>query len=90
MLVLIQHDVSTGRYHPAYYLLAPFPGELTSPTRYKSKAHHPEGFHDLPSARAHAEELASQLGLEQSYFEVRERPEAGPDIVLRAAPPESQ
>lgn len=57
--VLIQ--LADGRYHPAYYVLAPFPGGVTTPARWKSRGHHTEGFATEAEAQAHCAELAKQI-----------------------------
>lgn len=83
-VIRIQHAVDTGRYHAAYYRLAPFPGSVTSPARYKSVGHHTTGADTLESAQTHAAALAVELGVAvpAEGFSVEDIPEAGPDILV--------
>lgn len=81
--VLIQRDSKTARFHPAYYRFYPFPGGVSSPTRYKSVGHHTLGFESYLDAHTNAIELANKLGVSiDQGFKVREVEEAGPDILL--------
>ena len=54
-VLCILHDVNTGRYHPAFFEEAPFPGPVadvraTTIVRLKSKMHHTGGFATLAEA----------------------------------------
>lgn len=83
--IRIQHAEDTGRYHPAYYHLAPFPGTAeTTAVRYKSGGHHAAGFSDLDAAQENAARLAAELDVTvpSDGFPVREMAEAGADVLL--------
>jgi hypothetical protein len=79
--VRIQHAQDTGLYHPAWYALAPFPGGITKPLRFKSKGHHTQGFTDLTEAEVNARKLADELSASRE-FDVIELDSAGPHIFL--------
>lgn len=61
--IAIQHDVSTGLYHPTIYRWSPLPGPEhdEKPDRYVSFGHHTTGFDDLEEAQAHAAEQRSKV-----------------------------
>lgn len=79
--VLIQ--LADGRYHPAYYVLSPFPGGVTTPARWKSRGHHTEGFATEAEAQAHCAELAKTLAAtEAGNYGIVELDAPGPHIFL--------
>jgi hypothetical protein len=81
--VAIQQAMDTGRFHPALYLLAPFPG---GGARYTSRMHHTEGFERVEDAQVKARELAEEMGAPvQGPFGVIAIETAGPDVLLREA-----
>lgn len=82
--IVIQHAEDTGRYHPAYYRYAPFPGTEQPVVRYKSAGHHTAGFDNLPAAQESAADLAAKLdvAVPADGFPVREMTEVGADILL--------
>lgn len=89
-VVQIQHDQTTGRFHPAYYALAPLPGPASADAkflRYKSRGHHTTGFETLEEAQQDSLPVAAHLAVEapEEGFPVREMPEAGVDVLLIAA-----
>lgn len=85
-LVLVQHAADTGRFHPAAYVLAPFPGPGPDPiARYKSTMHHTEGFDTAEAAGNEIESLCEKLGADRQQVTVREVDTAGADIVIGAA-----
>lgn len=46
-------NTATGKFHPYAWRLAPFPGNVTRPARYKSIGHHTAGFDTLDDAKAY-------------------------------------
>lgn len=92
-VLLIQHDLTTGRYHPAAYEEKPMPGpirqvsEMTT-VRLKSKMHHTQGFGTLEEARQYLlDDLATKIEVPEGNVwpdEERLRPveAAGPDVLI--------
>jgi hypothetical protein len=89
MKVIIQHDTSSGLYHPAVYLLAPLPGKRATPQRYESVNYHTLGFTGIGEAQNEARNIANKL-LELEFpvdipptgFPVHELEEAGVDVFV--------
>lgn len=82
-IVVIQKASDTGRFHPALYAPAPFPGEmLPSVTRYKSRMHHTEGFETESEAWSKARDLAEQVDADPGLIHVLDLLEAGPDVLI--------
>lgn len=82
-IVVVQHALDTERFHPAYYRLAPLPGPGPHPvTRYKSRAHHPEGFETLEAAEPEIARLCEAFGVGRETVRLIAIPQAGPDILL--------
>lgn len=84
--VLIQHALSTGRFHPAWYRESPLPGGVTHPRRFKSGGHHTEGYATAEEAQAGARSLASRLPfwvrVPEDGFPIRQLREPGADILI--------
>ena len=70
----ILHDVTTGRYHVAFFEETPFPGAIpnvedTKVVRLKSKMHHTSGAATLEEAKRHLDELVQRIELpEENIF----------------------
>jgi hypothetical protein len=65
-VLCILHDQTTGRFHPAFFEEAPFPGprpdlEDLKVVRLKSKMHHTEGAATLEEAMPLLDELAGRI-----------------------------
>ena len=85
VVVAIQHAEDTHRFHPTLYRLAPWPGAARPGlVRYKSAAHHTEGFATLPEARTNAVELLRHYGLPLPLggIGVYTVSSAGPDVAV--------
>lgn len=91
-VLLIQHDLTTDRYHAAAYQEKPLPGppiptsELTA-VRLQSKMHHTEGTETLEEAQARLAKLAEEIEVPEGnvwYGEdkVRDVNDAGPDVLI--------
>lgn len=55
-------NTATGRIHVCVLYLAPFPGGVTEPRRWKSKGHHTEGAATQEEADEHLAKLRSHFG----------------------------
>lgn len=87
-MVTIQQAADTGLFHPTLYREAPFPGSASSDVaRYKSVAHHTEGFVSLWDARADAQQMLQHYGLPTPAggVQVEQVESAGPNVVLVSA-----
>lgn len=67
-VVCILHDVTTDRYHAAFFEEKPFPGpvepvEKTDVVRLKSKMHNTTGADTLGGALTHLMDLAKRLSV---------------------------
>jgi hypothetical protein len=65
-VLCILHDVTTDKFHPAFFEEKPFPGPILGVTeadivRLKSKMHHTEGFSTLPEALVGLDEFALKI-----------------------------
>lgn len=61
-LLIILRDVSTERFHAAYFTEAPFPGPDTDPViRFRSRGHHTVGADDMEGALKHLDELKEKI-----------------------------
>lgn len=87
-MVTIQQAADTGLFHPTLYRAAPFPGQASSAVaRYKSVAHHTEGFASLMEARANAQQMLKHYELPTPVggVMVEQVESAGPNVVLLSA-----
>lgn len=62
----ILHDVTTGRYHAAFFEEKPFPGAIPPAKeaqliRLRSRFHHTEGADDLEGALKHIDEMLLKI-----------------------------
>jgi len=65
-VLCVLHDVTTGKYHPAFFEEAPMPGSVADVqdvkiVRLKSKMHHTGGFINLEEAHKSLDELCAQI-----------------------------
>lgn len=65
-VLCILHDITTGRYHAAFFEESPFPGPVkdvrkTDIVRLKSKMHHTTGSDSLEGALMHLKELSENI-----------------------------
>lgn len=65
-VLCILNDVTTGRYHAAFFEEKPFPGPVesvknTDLVRLKSKMHHTEGSDTIEGALEHLVDLSEKL-----------------------------
>ena len=54
---------ATGRIHVCYFTLAPFPGGVMEPRRWKSRGHHTAGAANQQEADRHLAEIRKALGV---------------------------
>jgi len=59
-------NLATGRIHVCLFHLAPFPGGVTEPRRWKSKGHHTTGAADQAEADQHLATYRGLLGVTES------------------------
>lgn len=65
-VAVILHDVTTGRYHAAFFEDHPLPGPVLAAedvglVRLKSKMHHTEGAPDLAGALVHLDAMVDKM-----------------------------
>lgn len=60
------NNLATGRIHVCLLYLAPFPGGVTTPRRWKSKGHHTAGAADQVEADRHLAEIHKDLGVTET------------------------
>lgn len=68
--MVILHDVTTGRYHPAFFVEAPFPGppsdvEVQPIVRLKSQLHHTKGAATLVEAQVLFDEMSGKIQISE-------------------------
>lgn len=60
-VIAMLHNQHENRWHPILFELAPLPGSVVSPARYKSKGHHTAGFENRELAIEGAKKLSAQV-----------------------------